>query len=302
MESLQELQRSGKHWRHCPQALMLIDGAHAPSRKRSRGSARHTTVLEEQLSALRKENDGLRQMLFEAAQMQRRLCGPRQMRRGAFEISGEIFPVRHVSGDFISVSDVGDDVLLVLGDISGKGLSAGMWFPYLVATIQRHIQTKSPDAALTAINRELCSAQLPVPMTTLFLVILNVASGGIRYCNAGHPPALLLRSGAEVETLDKGGPVLGVVPNAVFAGGEALLKPGDSLLAYSDGIVECRNVTGTEFGMMRLIAAARLSHSSSAPEMLFSVLGATEDFGEHQKREDDISLLVVHRDEHSFNS
>jgi serine phosphatase RsbU (regulator of sigma subunit) len=299
MESLQEVQGSE---RRCPQALMSIDSARATSRKHWHELRRETSSLEEQLSVLRKESDGLRQMLFEAAQMQRRLCGPRHMRRGAFEISGEIFPVRHVSGDFISVSEAGDDVVLVLGDISGKGLSAGMWFPYLLATIRRYLQTKSPDAALTAINRELCCAQLPVPMTTLFLASLNVTSGRIRYCNAGHPPALLLRRDAEAETLDKGGPILGVVPEAVFVGGEALLEPGDSLLAYSDGILECRNAAGAEFGLARVIAAARASDSSSAPGTLFSVLGATEDFGEHQQRDDDMALLVVQRDEQSLDA
>jgi sigma-B regulation protein RsbU (phosphoserine phosphatase) len=262
---------------------------------------RTSRVLAEQLSALRKDHDALQQMLFEAAQMQRRLCGPRQIRRGSFEISGEIFPVQHVCGDFIRVFDKGDKLVLALGDIGGKGLSAGMWFAYLIATIQRHLLTNSA-AALTAINDELCSAQVAVPVSTLFLASLDIRTGVIDYCNAGHPPALLLRQSGEAETLEKGGPVLGIVSGARFAGGESVLGVGDSLLAYSDGIVECRNAEGMEFGATRLAAAARLSHSSSASGTLFSVLGATEDFGGHQKRDDDMALLVVHRDEHSFNA
>lgn len=299
MEIVHQLQMSGCR---CPERLLPIEAGRTAGRKHSPQLRANSRVLEEQLSALRRDHDELRQLLFEAAQMQRRLCGPRQMRRGPFEVSGEIFPVHHVSGDFISVFDKGDELVLVLGDIGGKGLSAGMWFPYLIATIQRHLLTNSPAAALTAINDELCSAQVAVPLSTLFLASLDVRTGAIDYCNAGHPPALLLRHAGEAETLEKGGPVLGVVPGARFAGGETILGPGDSLLAYSDGIVECHNAAGVEFGTTRLVAAARLSHSSSASGTLFSVLGATEDFGGHQKRDDDMALLIVHRDQHSFNA
>jgi serine phosphatase RsbU (regulator of sigma subunit) len=299
MEIFHELPVSGVR---CTQRLPLVEGVRAAGRKHSLEFRHNSRVLEEQLSALRKENDGLRQTLLEAVQMQRRLCGPRQARRGAFEVSGEIFPVHHVSGDFISVFDNRDDLVLVLGDISGKGLSAGMWFPHLIATIQRHLLMNSPAAALTAINSELCSAQIAVPLSTLFLASLNIGTGAVDYCNAGHPPALLLRQTGEAEKLDKGGPVLGVVPSARFVGGETVLGPGDSLLAYSDGIVECRNGAGVEFGMRRLVSAARLSHSSSASGRLFSVLGAAEDFRGDQERDDDMALLVVRRDEHSFNA
>ena len=299
MEFVHELQGSGSR---CAERILSAEAARGASRKHSPELRRDSRVLEEQLSALRKDHDALRQLLFEAAQMQRRLCGPRQIQRGTFEVSGEIFPVHHVSGDFISVFDNGTRLVVVLGDITGKGLSAGMWFPYLIATIQRHLLAKSLAAALTAINSELCSTDVAVPLSTLFLASLDIGTGDIEYCNAGHPPALLLRHAGRAETLDKGGPVLGVVPNADFITGETVLEPGDSLLAYSDGIVESRNAAGAEFGMTRLLAAALSSHSSSASGTLFSVLGATEDFAGYQKREDDMALLVVHRDERSFNA
>jgi serine phosphatase RsbU (regulator of sigma subunit) len=299
MEIVHGLQISG--YRR-PEPLLTGEAGRTAGQKRSPKLGRNSRVLAEQLSALRRDHDALRQMLFEAAQMQRRLCGPRQIRRGPFEVSGEIFPVHHVCGDFIRVFDKGDKLVLALGDIGGKGLSAGMWFAYLIATIQRHLLTNSPAAALTTINDELCSAQVAVPVSTLFLASLDIRTGAIDYCNAGHPPALLLRQSGEAEILEKGGPVLGIVSGARFAGGETVLGVGDSLLAYSDGIVECRNAAGMEFGASRLAAAARLSHSSSASGMLFSMLGATEDFGGHQKRDDDMALLVVHRDEHSFNT
>ena len=262
---------------------------------------RNSEVLEQQLSALRKEHDELRQAIFEAAQMQRRLCGPRHIRRGAFEFSGEIFPVHHVSGDFISVFDNGADLVFVLGDITGKGLCAGMWFTHLVTTIQRQIYTHAcPADALTAINRDLCEARFAVPLTTLFVARLNIATGTVVYCNAGHPAALLLRHAGGAEMLDEGGPILGAVAGARFTSGEATVEPGDSLLAYSDGVVECRNAASMEFGSARLLAAARRSQGSSASSTLFSVLGAAEDFSAPQQRDDDMAVMVLHRSQQSL--
>ena len=114
-------------------------------------------ALQEELVALRQEQAKLRQAIFEAAQAQRRLCAPRQLSWREFEIAGEIFPVRHLSGDFFKVLDLGDALGLAVGDIAGKGLSAGIWLPHLTGVVQRWARAHSdPAAALAEINRELC--------------------------------------------------------------------------------------------------------------------------------------------------
>ena len=92
---------------------------------------RRNRALEDQLAALRRENDDLHRTLFEAAHAQRKLCGPRYLRRDSFEIASEIFPVRHLSGDFISIFDFEDDLVFAIGDIAGKGLSAARTWRFL---------------------------------------------------------------------------------------------------------------------------------------------------------------------------
>jgi sigma-B regulation protein RsbU (phosphoserine phosphatase) len=246
---------------------------------------------------LRHDHDEMRRALFDAAQAQRRLCGPRHLQRGDFEIAGEIFPVRHLSGDFICAFDQGADLVLAIGDIAGKGLDAGMWFTQVVSIIRRRASAEcDPAAAVSAINRDFCLAALPIPMTTLFLARLDLAAGTLSYCNAGHPPSLLLRVNGATGLLHEGGPVLGALKDAEFAGGQTGLGPGDVVLGYSDGIAECRNVLGEEFGGERLWSALEASRSPSAIAKLFSVLGAVEDFAGIHQREDDIALLVVERE------
>ena len=132
-------------------------------------------------------------------------------------------------------------------------------------------------------------------MSTLLLVRLDTATGEITYCNAGHPPAFLMRGEALAESLSEGGPILGVLSSASFTNGKTAMLPGDTLVGYSDGALECRNSFGDEFGSDGLLAAARNSCGSAASTTLFSVLAAVEDFTGSQRREDDISLIVAHR-------
>jgi len=259
-------------------------------------TARRNRALEDQLAALHREHDDLRRTMYEAAQVQRKLCGPRLLRREPFEIASEIFPVRHLSGDFISVLELGTDLVFAIGDIAGKGLSAGMWFTHVVGMVQLQIAALgSPAAALAAINHDLLQTGLELPLTSLFLGQIALNTGGITYCNAGHPPALLFRNDGHAENLQTGGPLLGVLAEASFVNGQTTLRPGDTLLGYSDGITECRNEKGAEFGAERLAAAAQGSRRSSASGTLFSLLGAVEDFAGSQPREDDMALIVVCR-------
>ena len=253
-------------------------------------------ALEDQVAELRREHDDLRRVLYEAAQVQRRLCGPRYLRCESFEIASEIFPVRHVSGDFISVFELENDLVFAIGDIAGKGLSAAMWFTHILGLLRMQITAlESPAAALSAINRDLLQTSLEFPVTSLLLGRLNVSSGEITYCNAGHPPGLLLRSDGQVDHLSDGGPLLGAIEEASFADGKTNLRTGDTLLGYSDGIAECRNPAGSEFGVERLLLAAQLPFGSPATSSLFSVLGAAEDFAGSRSREDDMALIVVRR-------
>jgi serine phosphatase RsbU (regulator of sigma subunit) len=264
---------------------------------RRRARPYRTDTLSAELTNVRREYDELRRTLYDAAQVQRRLCGPRKLHRGAFEIACEIFPLRHLSGDFISLTEMNDDeIFFAIGDIAGKGIAAAMWFSFVMSLIRlSHARTSDPAEALTVINRDLMESGLEPPLASLFLGRLNTKTGQLAYCNAGHPPALLLRASEQPETLSIGGPILGALPKARFANGDATLQPGDYLLAYSDGIPECRNATGSEFGVSNLVEAASCTSVDAAESALFSVLAATAKFSGTQPREDDMAIIAIYR-------
>jgi len=152
-----------------------------------------------------------------------------------------------------------------------------------------------PAAALSSVNRDLMLTGFEVPLTTLFLARVSLETGELTYCNAGHPAALLLRENNEFEELRVGGPLLGAVFNASFVNGGARVCPGNTLLAYSDGILERTNEMGMEFGAKGLLNAAWRVSDCAPSVMLFSVLAAVENFAGSERREDDVALVVLHR-------
>jgi serine phosphatase RsbU (regulator of sigma subunit) len=254
--------------------------------------------VQEQLNAARREHAKLQQAIYEAAQVQRRLCAPRELVWGEFEIAGEIFPVRHLSGDFFKVMEFESALGLTVGDIAGKGLSAGIWQAHLMGLTQRCARRHSdPAAALAEVNRELWQDQGEPPLTALFFARLDSKTNELVFCNAGVPAPLLLRHNKTIERLEQGGPMLGAMQEPAFNSGRVRLDPGDMLIAYSDGVTECRNSREEEFEMERLAAAARAVSVASANQALFSTLAAVLDFADGCPPGDDLTLLVVRRRE-----
>src|SRR2546428_6737515 len=176
--------------------------------------------LESKLADLQHDYAELRTEIFEAAQVHRRLCAPRHVRFGNFEIASEIFAVRHLPGDFFTVEETSEGVFLALGDICGKGLAAGMWTTHLVGLVGARVAvTSRPEAIVAGVNRELCLLKSFMPLSSLFLARLDPITGLVKYCSAGHPPALLLRANGKLESLSEGGMLLGVVPATPYVCG-----------------------------------------------------------------------------------
>jgi sigma-B regulation protein RsbU (phosphoserine phosphatase) len=203
------------------------------------GDSEKIRALEEELEVLRREQSKLHRGIFEAAQIQRRLCAPRQFSSGQFEVAGEIFPVRHLSGDFFKVMELGSALGIVVGDIAGKGLSAGIWLPHLVSLIHRCARAHSdPADAVAEANRELCAGYGEPPLVALFFARIDLEDGEIVYCNAGLPSPLIFARNDEVVRLEKGGPMLGAMSNGTFNTGTATLDHGSMLIACSDGVTK----------------------------------------------------------------
>lgn len=164
-------------------------------------------------------------------------------------------------------------------------------------SLRRSLQVlySSPEGIVAGVNRDLCLLTSFMPLASLFLAKLDPATGLVSYCSAGHPPALLLRASGELELLSEGGMLLGVMPATPYVCGSFVLGAGDVLMIYSDGITESLNSAGEEFGYKHLENQLRRAQAGAADAVLFSVLGAVQDFAATSRIVDDMSLAIVRR-------
>src|ERR1051325_6211791 len=105
---------------------------------------------QESFETLQRDYAELNSAIFEAAQVHRRLCAPSLVRHGAFEVATEIFAVRHLPGDFVSVEETPDGLVLALGDIGGKGLAAGMWVTHLIGLLRTYTDASTGPEVIVA--------------------------------------------------------------------------------------------------------------------------------------------------------
>jgi len=261
-----------------------------------------TVPPKDEMDLLLRERVDLHAQISDAVQIQRKLSGPRVLHCGDLQFAREVFAARYLSGDFSTfsqdASSTGErQVLAVLGDIAGKGVAAGMWFTHLAGLLQSCGRPDfNPSTIASEINRHLCYLQPVAPFVTALIARMDCDRGVLTYCNAGHFPPILFRQDGDVQSLETGGPLLGALKGAEFQSGELMLEPGDTLVVYSDGVVECCNPEGEEFGLDRLIAAIPRAKQQSAHGTLMMLLAVVQEFANGYPMSDDMSLTLIQRD------
>ena len=216
------------------------------------------------------------------------------------DFSAECISAWEVGGDFCDVFHVPEDrTALVLGDVSGKGISAALLMALIHGAIHSVSWTRSTQDHVTAsrqLNALLCQKTASERFTSLFWGYFDPQRSIIQYINGGHLPPLLLRKKdgqLEVHRLEVGGPVMGLLPDANFQQGEEYVAPGDLLVAFSDGVVEAENSAGEEFGDKRLISAIGELSEASATDIRNAIHTRLKEFTGNEPVADDQTLIVV---------
>jgi sigma-B regulation protein RsbU (phosphoserine phosphatase) len=206
-----------------------------------------------------------------------------------------------VGGDFYDVFEVEDgQAALVLGDVSGKGMSAALLMGVIHGAVRSSAWTDSSyshEESLSRLNRLLCARTSHSRFASLFSCYFDPQTALLRYVNAGHLPPLLVsqtgRTSLEIQRLQEGGPVLGLLPEASYRQGEVTVHPGDLLVMYSDGILEAQGKDENEFGEERVRQVIRENWAKSPTEIRNAILSSVRQFLGGQAPHDDQTLLVV---------
>lgn len=217
----------------------------------------------------------------------------------AIDLHAEMHPAREIGGDFYDYFPLdGDRLAITVADVSGKGIPAAL-FMAVSRTVLR-IGERGEDMAtdIEAANRLLATENAASMFVTVFHGVIDLASGVLRYCNAGHNPPYVLRApkgdaaGAR-ETLKATGLPFGIDADMPYRIGETRLAPGDALFLFSDGITEAFNPAGEEFGTARLEAALDAARGKDAAGLVADVLAATTGFAAGAEQSDDITALAL---------
>ncbi len=238
--------------------------------------------------------------LEEARRVQQHLF-PRELPRlPGWEVAAACRPARAVSGDYCDVIDLGAGRLgLLLGDVSGKGLGPALVMAGLRAFIHARLPRQAEDLAglMRELNAFLLASTPDDMFVTLFLAVLDVPTGRLRYVIAGHVPPLVLAGpdGDRPMRLTAGGPVLGILPEAEFEERETGLQPGSVLAVVSDGITEAMDAAGKMFHERRVEEALRNGWGKPAPQAQAHLLRAVEQFAAGAEQADDISVILLRR-------
>jgi serine phosphatase RsbU (regulator of sigma subunit)/predicted ester cyclase len=217
-----------------------------------------------------------------------------------WEIAPHYQPAREVGGDFYDFFELEDGrVGVVVGDATGKGVPAALVVTAtysMLRAVAQVLGSFSPREVLAQVNEALL-ARIPLNMfVTCFYAILEPKSGSLKYANAGHDLPYLWHGGGDAEELRARGMPLGLMPGMSYEEKEITLQRGESVLFYSDGLVEAHDPKGEMFGFPRLralVAERGAEEERSLGDLLMKELYSF--VGEGWEQEDDITLLTLRR-------
>ncbi|HVS03879.1 MAG TPA: SpoIIE family protein phosphatase [Thermoanaerobaculia bacterium] len=252
----------------------------------------NTLLLEERIEA-----DRLREQLSKARDIQVRLLPARPPAIPGYDIGGVSFPTFAVGGDYFDFIPRGRELVVALGDVSGKGLDAALLMSSLHAAVRAQAGSAeaAPGAMIDRVNAYLCQAFPFNKFATLFCGILDPARHTFAFANAGHTPALLVRPGGEVVELPATGPPAGMVDGQVYETRAQELGPGDVLTLYSDGASEAQSQGGELLGPEGLTEILRDCRELTASATLDRIDAALLEYTGGAELDDDMTLVVVKR-------
>lgn len=241
----------------------------------------------------RMQNQRTEQELSAAARIQANLMPQRSPELPGYQIAARNVPSRMVGGDFYDFITFDESHLgIVIADVSGKGIPGAILMASARASLRAYLEDPhSVGGVITRLNRVLCRDTQPDQFVSLFYGMLDTADGTITYANAGHNAPVVFR-GNERILLEQGGPILGVLPDALYKDGVIQLLEGDMVLFYTDGITEAER-NARYFGVERLMRIVQGNMSKNPNGVIEAVFDEVVQFSSNSPQSDDRTLVVL---------
>jgi phosphoserine phosphatase RsbU/P len=252
--------------------------------------------LDHQLSlarAQRREKKLHEEELQEAREIQASLLPKQLPEIPGFDIAAMTQPLRFVGGDYYTVVPVSErHIAFCIGDVSGKGLPAALLMSSLQAALKPLMGKLPPDELCSRLNRILCDLTPVGKFISFFYAMLDTFENRVTYCNAGHNLPILIRADGTLTELQSSGAVFGQFPHWPYERHEVDLRDGDTLLFFTDGLVEACNAEDQPFGENNLVLVAPKNLQCAAEKLMSTLIRAA---AEHcnNRFQDDASVIVL---------
>ena len=213
--------------------------------------------------------------------------------RHDIDIFGSLEPAKEVGGDLFDFFIRDEHLFFCIGDVSGKGVPSALVMAQTHSLFRMVAGSESdPARMMQAINRISCEGNESNMFVTFFLGVLDLATGHLCYCNAGHDQPFLLRDDAAPVLLSAQANIpLGVFNDFSYEAQEATLAPDTTIFLYTDGLTEAKNLRRKLFGMERITAA--LTPAATCQQLLEGMSEAVRRFVEDAEQSDDLTMLAI---------
>jgi sigma-B regulation protein RsbU (phosphoserine phosphatase) len=241
-----------------------------------------------------RERERMEQELSIARDIQQALL-PREFQNWPhLQVTGINHSCLTVGGDYFDVLEIGPDrTAFIIADVSGKGLGAALLTTMLQGALSGMTIGQEPADVFAHVNRFLCDHSQLERYATMFFGILHT-SGQFEFINAGHPSPMLIRGDHVESPFPAECFPVGLLPDAEFKSSTFTLRPGDTLVLFSDGVTEAKNPAEEEFGTGRLREVLAKRANAPVEELQTAILAAVKEFTRGASQADDITLLLIH--------
>ncbi len=253
----------------------------------------------EELKAVQAEllrQERLRRDLEIASDVQRSILPAKFPNIPGLQFSVKSRPAREVGGDFYDVIAINDrQVGIVTADVSGKSVQAAIFMAIVRALLLREsVEGHSPAETMHRLHRQLMKTSTADMFVTIFYAIIDIETKYMHYVRAGHERPILYKSKTKsLQLLNPPGRFVGLWPNLVVEEAELVLRPGDCLVCYSDGVTDAENPYSEKFGLDRLFDLVSEQGHGSAEDLTQQILDSVEQFTDTADQTDDITIFVT---------
>ncbi|MBN1524286.1 MAG: serine/threonine-protein phosphatase [Spirochaetales bacterium] len=262
------------------------------------------TLLEEQTASLRialEELDDKKQRMVEdlalASEVQKSFLPKSFPKSIPIDFTHKYIPHEYIGGDFFEIITIDDKHTgIIIADVSGHGVASAL-ITAMFKSVFNHTaeHSFSPSEVLSKINTEFINTIRTEHYITAFYIIINTETFTATFSNAGHPVQLLVRQGGTIDTLKAQGFFIGMFEETVYENQKVYIAPGDRLILFTDGIIECQNTDAQSFGRQNLLQLLNDNRNMDIENLSKTIVSEVVAYMAENRFPDDVTLLIAER-------